>query len=156
MAKGQVTRWRHHFIEDAFGFDANSEFVFERLQMDVGSVVLDGEQQNQVQEFADRNAIGESLGAIQVEWSVSPDGPRRFGQLFVVRQRGDEFLDAFALRRIVAFDRCFQFAFGRHPHFDVVTEERSQLILRFDRFCGSQVATVNLFPSNLTGTTRYS
>ena len=39
--KGEVARRRNHFIENSFGLDPNSEFVFEWFEVDIASVVFD-------------------------------------------------------------------------------------------------------------------
>ena len=81
--KGQVARRRHHFIEHAVGLDANAEFVFERLEVQVAGVVLDGQQQHHVEQLADRRAVGQGLDAGQVDRTVAADRVGRGRQVLV-------------------------------------------------------------------------
>ena len=68
--KRQVPRRRHHFVQHAVGLDADPELVLERLEVDVAGVVLDGHQQDHVQQLADRGAVGQGLDAGQIDRPV--------------------------------------------------------------------------------------
>ncbi len=65
--EGQVTRRRHHFVQHAFGLDANAKLVLERFKVNVAGVVLDRQQQHHVQQFANRRRIGQRFGVGDVE-----------------------------------------------------------------------------------------
>ena len=79
--EGQVARRRHHFIEHAVGTDADFELVLERLEVQVAGVVLDGHQEDHVQQLADRGAVGQGLGLGQVERAFfRPPRPPRPGR----------------------------------------------------------------------------
>ena len=74
--------WRHHFIENAVRLDANAEFIFERLEVNVTGVVLDGQEENHVQQFADRCTVGKGFGTSQVDRTFTS---QQFGLLFEVK-----------------------------------------------------------------------
>ena len=52
--EGQVSWRRNHFVQHAVRLDADPELVFKRFKMHVAGVVLDGQQEHHVQQFADR------------------------------------------------------------------------------------------------------
>ena len=55
---GQVPRRGDHFVEDAVGADADLEFVFERLEVDIAGLVFDGQEHDHVEELADGGIVG--------------------------------------------------------------------------------------------------
>ena len=65
--RGQVARRRHHFVEHAVAAVAHLVFVFERLEVDVAGLVLDGQQQHHVDELADRGGVGHFHHGLEVD-----------------------------------------------------------------------------------------
>ena len=57
IAIGQVARRRHHLVEHAVAAIAHLVFVFERLEMDVAGLVVDGQQQDHVDQLANRGGV---------------------------------------------------------------------------------------------------
>ena len=125
--KGQVPRRRHHFIQDAIGADADLELVLERLEMQVAGMVLDGHQEDHVQELANRGAIGKCLLGGEVEHALL-QGRRGSRQVVVLLHVGNHLLDAFAPGRIIPRQGLQHVPLRRHhrPHF--ATEEAPQLV----------------------------
>ena len=96
--------------------------------MDVARLVLNRQQQHHVEQLADRGRIGERFGVADVELLRFQRRDRRL-QLFVVRQFGDQLLDALRFAVVVLLDRLQHFPLGRDDHLDLVAQERPQLVL---------------------------
>ncbi len=64
---GDVGGRGHHFVEHAVDAVAHLEFAFERLEVNVGSLVLDGLEEDEVDELADGVGIGGFLEAVDVD-----------------------------------------------------------------------------------------
>ena len=111
--KGQVPRRRDHFVQDAVGLDADPEFVLERLEVQVAGVVLDRQQQDHVEQFADRGAVGQGLDAGEVDRPVAVELGCRCCQVGIGLEVGYQTLDAFGIARIKPVEDRLDFSLGR-------------------------------------------
>ncbi len=87
--------------------------LFERFEVQVAGVVLDGQQQHHVQQLAHRGAVGQGLDAGQVEGVGAAGQFGLGGQLGVVGQVIDDRLDAL-VAGVVAFERLEHVVLGGH------------------------------------------
>ena len=76
---GQVARRRHHLVEHAVAAVAHLVFVFERLEVDVAGLVLDGQQEHHVDELADRGGVLDFHAGFPGRCSISRRQPAQFG-----------------------------------------------------------------------------
>ena len=95
---------RHHFVEHAVDAVAHLEFIFERLEVNVGGLVLDGLQQHEVDQLADGVGVGGVLEAVEVD---------RLAAVFqvlervIVLQLAEDVADAFGGGLVVLGDELF-------------------------------------------------
>ena len=127
--EGQVARRRHHLVEHAVGTDADLELVLERLEVQVAGVVLDGQQQDHVQQLADRGAVGQGLDAGQVDADrllhrLRPPRPTRSSSSMSVISD----FDTLAAGCVVALQCLEDLLLGGHHGPDVEAEEAAQLV----------------------------
>ena len=101
--------------------------LLEGLEVQVAGVVLDGHQQDHVQELPDRGAVGQGLGAGQVQHALLQGrrGSRQVGVLFHV---GDQALDALAAGGIIPREGLEHVLFRRHHGPHLVAQEAPQLV----------------------------
>jgi hypothetical protein len=126
--KCQVARRGDHFIQHAVGFDADFEFVFEGLEVQVAGPVLDGQQQHHVEQLSHRRAFRQGFGAREI------DGPflrQRLGggvQLGVVLHLAHERFDGVGARGVEAIEARLDFARRGDDRAHLVAEEIAQLV----------------------------
>ena len=108
---GDVRGRRHHLVQHAVDAVAHLEFALERLEVDVRGLVLDGLQQHEVDQLADRVGIGGFFEAVDVDGfaavfevfervvvvEFAEDVAEAFGGGLVIL--GDELFDADRRRR---------------------------------------------------------
>ena len=128
MAKARVPRRRDHFVQHAVGFDADAEFVFKRLEVQVAGVVADGHQQDHVQQFSHRLAVGHRFDAGQIQRAFAAQRVGGLFQLCIVFHIGDEAFDAFGAGGVELIQRPLHVALGGDHGFDVVAQQRAELI----------------------------
>src|SRR5690606_10040188 len=91
---GEVAWRRDHLVQHAVRTNANLELVFEGLEVDVARLILDGEEEHHVQQFADR--LGLDGIAAEINRTDQSDAESAcFGGVFVdFFQLADDVFDA--------------------------------------------------------------
>ena len=130
--EGEMLRWRHHLLEHPLRLEPDAELALERLEVDVAGAVADRQEEDHVEELADRGALGEGLDARQIGGALAAEPGRLGRQLLVVFQALDDRFDALVLGRIELVDRLLDLLLRRHTVVNVEAEKRPELVRDLD------------------------
>src|SRR5579883_258672 len=88
----EVAWWRDHFVEHAIAPVTHLVFVFERFEVDVGSVVADRHQKNHVDELPHRRGVRHFHHVVEVDGVLAAHTRRTdVARLKLLDQRADRF-----------------------------------------------------------------
>ena len=106
----QLQRRLHHLVEHAVDAVADAEVLLVGLDVDVGGALLDGVEQDEVDELDDRRVVGGLREVVDVLVL------RLLGELDVaVVEVADDLVERGALGRVVALDRLADGHLARRP-----------------------------------------
>ena len=128
---GDVRGRRHHFVQHAVDAIAHLEFILERLEVNVGCLVLDGLQQHEVDQLADGIAVGGVFDGFQVD---------RFAAIFQILQRvvfgqfAEDVADAFGGGVVMLLDQPLDLIGIADLGGDVVAHQLAKIVQRAEVF----------------------
>ncbi len=120
-------RRRHHLVEHPVNPVADLELVLERLEVDVGGLVADGDEEHVVEQLPHGRGVGHFLEGLQVNGFARV--VHRLGHGAVV-EFGEEALDRLLDSGVVAVERARHGRLVAHRAVGLAVEEEPQVVER--------------------------